>query len=107
MKKEISKKLFLLVFLFSLTDGALKRCQPGASDCDEDLKLDSGTLKLLEKEMRRLFHEGYRWDNEYTQCSIRQILFLKQNNQYYDPGLCSRLLSMSKPLMVSKESLLN
>ena len=58
------------------------------------------TLHLLEQEMRRLYEAGYRWDNDYTQCLVRQILYTSLNKIVYNPGLCSRILSLSKPVMV-------
>ncbi|XP_074595104.1 tyrosine phosphatase IA-2 [Brevipalpus obovatus] len=85
-----------------VNDNAFGRCEQqdnNKDDEEEKLNLDMDTLKLLEKEMKRLYDEGYRWDNEYTQCTIRQILYASRNNRYYDPGLCSRLLSMNKPVM--------
>lgn len=57
--------------------------------------LDGNTLRLLEKEMRRLFLTGYRWDHKYTQCVIKQILYTHRLRISYDPGLCSRLLKLS------------
>jgi receptor-type tyrosine-protein phosphatase N len=59
--------------------------------------LDGNTLRLLEKEMQRLFLSGYRWDHEYTQCVIKQILYTHRLRITYDPGLCSRLLRLAIP----------
>lgn len=57
--------------------------------------LNAKTLRLLDNEMQRLYSSGYRWDSDYTQCVIKQILYTHRLGIDYDPGLCSRLLKLT------------
>ncbi|RWS31401.1 uncharacterized protein B4U80_06877 [Leptotrombidium deliense] len=81
-------------------DGAFGRCTRSVQD-EEKHSLNDDELNELEKEMKRLFNNGYRWDHQYTQCVIRQILYAYKHHLNYDPGLCSRLLKLTQPDIVS------
>ncbi len=93
-------------------DNAFGRCE-GVDDLDGPQisvtyqhSLNAKTLRLLENEMQRLYISGYRWDNEYTQCVIKQILYTHRLGISYDPGLCSRLLKLYSPHIVRHYSLI-
>ncbi|KAG8194127.1 hypothetical protein JTE90_000965 [Oedothorax gibbosus] len=59
--------------------------------------LNSEAVKLLETELSRLFAGGYRWEHEYAQCVIQNILYSNRHQISYDPGFCSRVLQFTLP----------
>ncbi|RWS14182.1 Receptor-type tyrosine-protein phosphatase N2-like protein [Dinothrombium tinctorium] len=86
----------------SNVDNAFGRCAYANSDDKEyRVHLSPKVLQLLESEMKRLYEFGYRWDHEYTQCVVRQILYTFHEGMDYDPGLCARLLRLTLPHVVS------
>ncbi|CAG2169788.1 unnamed protein product [Oppiella nova] len=94
-----------------LDDNAFGRCErvedlnDGQTIATYQHSLNDKTLRLLEIEMQRLYVSGYRWDNEYTQCVIKQILYTHRLRIDYDPGLCSRLLHLSSSLIAPETSI--
>jgi hypothetical protein len=94
-----------------LDDNAFGRCE-GVDDLNDpeisvtyQHSLSAKTLRLLENEMQRLYISGYRWDNDYTQCVIKQILYTHRLGINYDPGLCSRLLKLYSPYIAPETSI--
>lgn len=80
-------------------DNAFGRCL-GNYDPDEEFYrhvLGADTMRLLEKELARLFVGGYRWNHQYTQCVVQNILYSKRHSVSYDPGLCARILELTLP----------
>ncbi|XP_076330063.1 uncharacterized protein LOC143235742 [Tachypleus tridentatus] len=84
-------------------DNAFGRCQAGYDNGGDTYRhnLTPDTLRLLEQEMKRLFNGGYRWSNDYTQCTMQNILYTDRHNLMYDPGLCSRVLKLTLPAVPS------
>ncbi|XP_054164125.1 uncharacterized protein LOC128961850 [Oppia nitens] len=84
-----------------LDDNAFGRCErvedltAGQTLATYQHSLNDKTLRLLETEMQRLYESGNRWDNDYTQCVVKQILYTHRLHIDYDPGLCSRLLHLT------------
>ncbi|GIY52453.1 uncharacterized protein CEXT_276821 [Caerostris extrusa] len=83
----------------SRVDNVFGRCQvPYGSDVDLYRHLlGSETIQLLERELTRLFGGGYRWNHDYSQCVIQNILYTNRHQITYDPGLCSRVLQFTLP----------
>lgn len=78
----------------------------GQGDPPERSSLSSGTssIRLLESELARLWSEGYRWPDEYTQCVVRQLLEGARQGAaaaLYDPGYCAHALKLALPAIVS------
>ncbi|XP_022655020.1 uncharacterized protein LOC111247817 isoform X2 [Varroa destructor] len=82
-------------------DGVFGVCR-GPGDPPERSSLSSGTtsIRLLESELARLWSEGYRWPDEYTQCVVRQLLEGARQGAaaaLYDPGYCAHALKLALP----------
>ncbi|CAG2114987.1 unnamed protein product, partial [Medioppia subpectinata] len=94
-----------------LDDNAFGRCErvedlsDGQTVATYQHSLNDKTLRLLENEMQRLYVTGYRWDNEYTQCVVKQILYTHRLRIDYDPGLCSRLLHLTSSHIAPETSI--
>ncbi|XP_071546206.1 uncharacterized protein IA-2 isoform X3 [Panulirus ornatus] len=74
-------------------DQAFGHCLPRYGHfLDEDLhKYDLGSedLRLLEREMQRLFLLGYRWSHTYTQCVLQTLLHSIRRKIEFDISSCN------------------
>ncbi|OQR75091.1 receptor-type tyrosine-protein phosphatase N2-like [Tropilaelaps mercedesae] len=86
------------------TDGIFGLCR-GPEDPPEWSSLSGkrASVRLLESELARLWSEGYRWPDEYTQCVVRQLLegTRQEAAALYDPGYCAHALKLTLPAIVS------
>lgn len=81
-------------------DNVFGKCLAKHGPIDENnfyrYNLESDLLKELEDEMKRLFHEGYRWSHAYTQCILQNQLYSHRFGFDYNPSLCSALADSEK-----------
>ncbi|XP_063237994.1 receptor-type tyrosine-protein phosphatase N2 [Bacillus rossius redtenbacheri] len=76
-------------------DNAFGRCVEKDSLDDQNFyqhELDRAGLRLLEKEMWRLFALGYRWSHSYTQCVLQLLLDSLRYRKDTDTDLCEPLI---------------
>jgi receptor-type tyrosine-protein phosphatase N len=75
-------------------DLVIGRCV-SATSRDEDLyrtgPLSGAPLQLLEAEMRRVFSQGYTWEDNYSQCIFQTLLNHVDNREPYYSDECSHL----------------
>lgn len=78
----------------STPDNVFGRCEQWDKQTDSyastfTYKLDRKTLQLLEKELNRLYEQGYTWTDEYCQCILNTILN-DRPRIVYDSSKCDR-----------------
>ncbi|XP_023329697.1 receptor-type tyrosine-protein phosphatase N2 isoform X1 [Eurytemora carolleeae] len=55
--------------------------------------LSGPPMDLLEAEMRRVFSQGFTWEDNYSQCIFQTLLEHVNNRELYSPDECSHLLA--------------
>jgi len=76
-------------------DLVIGRCISATTD-DAELNsvgpLAGPPLNLLAAEMRRVFSQGYTWEDDYSQCVFQTLLRRIENKEFYSAELCAHLL---------------
>ncbi|KAF2364699.1 Protein-tyrosine phosphatase receptor IA-2 ectodomain [Trinorchestia longiramus] len=74
-------------------DYAFGRCFPTKANLKKDdltrYHLDEDELHVLEAEMQRLYHLGYRWSHTYTQCVLQALLQAIHESTEFDVTSCN------------------
>jgi len=76
-------------------DLVVGRCVPAGTDQDLPNSvgpLSGPALNLLAGELRRVFSQGFTWEDDYCQCVFQTLLDRVERNTFYSGDLCSHLL---------------
>jgi len=78
-------------------DLVIGRCV-SVDSADEDLyrlgPLSGPAKELLDSEMRRVFSQGYTWEDSYSQCVFQTVLDHIQNREFYSAEECAHLVDV-------------
>merc|ERR1719348_900047 len=81
-----------------LDDLIVGKCVSSEED-NEDLSrmgpLSGPPLHLLASEMKRVFSQGYVWEDDYSQCVFQTLLNHIKNREFYSLDECSHLQNLA------------
>ncbi|XP_003743367.1 receptor-type tyrosine-protein phosphatase N2 [Galendromus occidentalis] len=82
---------------YCLNDGLFGSCR-SSSELADWLSTETVNPRILEELLADLWKDGYRWEDEYTQCVISCLLENAREGLDYDPTCCTHTLKLTEPV---------
>ena len=75
----------------------LHRSRAGGQGRGDVFRLETPEIEQLELTIWNLIHDGFTWQDAYTQCTLQNLLVAFQRGRRFSPRLCEDALGVSLP----------